>query len=121
MDKTFKDFLPLEEGVNDPAIFKAVFLAGGPGSGKSFIVGKTALTSFGFKVVNSDQAFESALKKAGMETTPENIFSVKGQSLRDRASLLTKRDSLDLSVVVWVLLLTELAKTLIKSDSKKSS
>ena len=35
----------LEEGVNDPAIFKAVFLAGGPGSGKSFIVGKTGLTS----------------------------------------------------------------------------
>lgn len=91
MDKTFKDFLPLEEGVNDPAIFKAVFLAGGPGSGKSFIVGKTALTSFGFKVVNSDQAFEASLKKAGMETTPENIFSVKGQSLRDRASLLTKQ------------------------------
>ena len=28
----------IEEGVNDPAIFKAVFLAGGPGSGKSFIV-----------------------------------------------------------------------------------
>jgi hypothetical protein len=30
----------LSEGINDPAIFKAVFLAGGPGSGKSFIVGK---------------------------------------------------------------------------------
>jgi hypothetical protein len=29
----------VEEGVNDPAIFKAIFLAGGPGSGKSFIVG----------------------------------------------------------------------------------
>lgn len=91
MEKTLLDFMPLEEGVNDPAIFKAVFLAGGPGSGKSFIVGKTALTSFGFKVVNSDQAFEASLKKAGLETTPENIFSVKGQSLRDRASLLTKR------------------------------
>ena len=25
------------EGVNDPGIFKAVFLAGGPGSGKSFV------------------------------------------------------------------------------------
>ena len=25
-----------EEGVNDPAIFKAVFLAGGPGSGKTY-------------------------------------------------------------------------------------
>ena len=90
MDKNLTDFFPLEEGVNDPAIFKAVFLAGGPGSGKSFIVGKTALTSFGLKVVNSDDAFENALKKAGLETTPENIFSVKGQSLRDRASKLTK-------------------------------
>ena len=29
--------VPVDEGVNDPYIFKAVFLAGGPGSGKSFI------------------------------------------------------------------------------------
>ena len=41
----------IDEGINDPAIFKAIFLAGGPGSGKSFIVGKTGLTSLGFKVV----------------------------------------------------------------------
>jgi len=30
----------LTEGPRDPAIFKAVFLAGGPGSGKSFITQK---------------------------------------------------------------------------------
>ena len=93
MEKSFKDFVPLEEGVNDPAIFKAVFLAGGPGSGKSFVVGKSALTSFGLKLVNSDNAFEQALKKAGMEKTPENIFSTKGQSLRDRATFITKNDT----------------------------
>lgn len=79
----------LEEGVNDPAIFKAIFLAGGPGSGKSFIVGKTGLTSMGYKVVNSDDAFESAMKKAGMEMNPDNIFSVKGQELRGKAKSLT--------------------------------
>ena len=79
----------LEEGVNDPAIFKAVFLAGGPGSGKSFIVGKTGLTSLGFKVVNSDDAFEKAMAKAGMEMDPENIFSVQGQELRGKAKVLT--------------------------------
>ena len=28
----------LIEGPNDPHIFKAVFLAGGPGSGKGFVV-----------------------------------------------------------------------------------
>lgn len=79
----------LEEGVNDPAIFKAVFLAGGPGSGKSFIVGKTGLTSMGYKVVNSDDAFEAAMKKAGMEMSPDNIFSPKGQELRGKAKRLT--------------------------------
>ena len=79
----------LEEGVNDPAIFKAVFLAGGPGSGKSFIVGKTGLTSMGYKVVNSDDAFEAAMKKAEMEMTPDNIFSPKGQELRGKAKRLT--------------------------------
>jgi len=84
------EYVKILEGVNDPSIFKAVFLAGGPGSGKSFVVGKTALTSFGFKVVNSDTAFESALKKAGMEMTPDNIFSPKGQEIRKKAQTLTK-------------------------------
>jgi len=42
---SFDDYL--NEGINDPSIFKAVFLAGGPGSGKSFMVGQTALTSLG--------------------------------------------------------------------------
>lgn len=81
----------LEEGINDPAIFKAVFLAGGPGSGKSFIVGQTALTSLGLKLVNSDDAFEAALKKAGMAATPDNIFSGKGQALRHRSKKVTAR------------------------------
>lgn len=85
----FKTFL--EEGVNDPAIFKAVFLAGGPGSGKSFIVGKTGLPALGFRVVNSDDAFENALKKAGLTTTPDDIFSVKGQELRGKAKKLTAK------------------------------
>jgi len=80
----------ITEGVNDPSIFKAVFLAGGPGSGKSFIVGKTALSALGFKVINSDDAFEAALAKAGMKPTPEDICTPKGQELRGRAKALTK-------------------------------
>jgi len=83
------EFLQIDEGVNDPAIFKAVFLAGGPGSGKSFIVGKTGLTPLGFKVINSDDAFEAALKKAGLEMSPDNIFSPKGQEIRKSTSALT--------------------------------
>jgi len=83
----FKHFL--NEGVDDPAIFKAVFLAGGPGSGKSFIVGKTGLPVLGFKVVNSDDAFENAMKKAGKVMTPDEIFSDEGQEIRGRAKALT--------------------------------
>ena len=30
----------LNEGARDPGIFKAIFLAGGPGSGKSFVAQK---------------------------------------------------------------------------------
>jgi shikimate kinase len=86
---TFQEYL--QEGVNDPAIFKAVFLAGGPGSGKSFIVGKTALGALGFRLINSDPAFEAGLKKAGLEATPEDIFTDKGQEVRAKAKLLTKK------------------------------
>jgi shikimate kinase len=81
----------IEEGVDDPAIFKAVFLAGGPGSGKSFTVGKTALTALGFKLVNSDPAFERGIKKAGGTMDPEFIFSPKGQDIRVKAKALTTK------------------------------
>lgn len=85
----FKEHFNIDEGVNDPAIFKAVFLAGGPGSGKSFVVGKTSLLSLGFKLINSDINYEKALKKAGLTMEPEDIFSAQGQALRDKAKKIT--------------------------------
>jgi len=87
--KTFKEHFDLMEGVNDPSIFKAVFLAGGPGSGKSFVVGKTALKALGFRLINSDDAFEKGLKKAGLTTNPEDIASAQGQAVRASAKALT--------------------------------
>ena len=53
------------EGVDDPGIFKAFFLAGGPGSGKTFVT-SSAFAGTGLKLVNSDVKFERDLKKAGM-------------------------------------------------------
>jgi predicted kinase len=85
-----KTFQELQEGVYDPNIFKAIFLAGGPGSGKSYVVRKTTGGS-GMKIVNSDDVFEKMLKDAGMETTPEDIFSDKGQEIRGKAKNVTKR------------------------------
>jgi shikimate kinase len=83
--------IKLEEGVNDPSIFKAVFLAGGPGSGKSFIVGKTALSSLGMRVVNSDPAFEKALQKAGLKMEPDDIWSDAGQAARVASKRVTSK------------------------------
>ena len=39
------------------AFFKAVFLMGGPGSGKSTVVSKLSLNALGLKTVNTDRAF----------------------------------------------------------------
>ena len=88
--ESFSKFI--DEGVNDPSIFKAVFLAGGPGSGKSFIAGRTALQALGFKLINSDIAFERALKDAGMDASnPDDLFSPEGQLLRTVAKKLTAK------------------------------
>ena len=85
----FKTYL--EEGPNDPAIFKAIFLAGGPGSGKTFITGRTALHTLGFKNINSDTAYEKAMTAAGLEMDGETIMSAQGQAIRDNAKNLTQR------------------------------
>jgi predicted kinase len=55
----------LREGVYDPGIFKAFFLAGGPGSGKTFVT-RSAFAGTGLKLVNSDASFERGLKQAGL-------------------------------------------------------
>lgn len=72
----------LVEGVNDPGIFKAVFLAGGAGAGKSFVLNKSGLGSYGLKTVNLDTAFERALKKANIEMSKDNLMLPKVQKIR---------------------------------------
>ena len=93
--KTFQD---LQEGLQDPNIFKAFFLAGGPGSGKSFVVRKST-GGTGLKIVNSDDVFEKYLKDAGLEmdmtTAKAERQKEPRDQLRDRAKVVTqkKRDN----------------------------
>ena len=63
------------EGVYDKGILKAVFMAGGPGSGKSYVASqlfgipkKINVSMSGLKTVNSDTEFEALLRKYGFET-----------------------------------------------------
>jgi predicted kinase len=102
----------ITEGVDDPGILKCIFLAGGPGSGKSFTakeifgVGKSDIASVsagGLKVLSSDTAFEQALKKNGID--PKDLASIKdndpnfwayiageeGDSIRNKAKAITQK------------------------------
>ena len=80
-------FTELQEGVYDPNIFKAFFLAGGPRSGKSYVVRKTT-GGMGMKIVNSDDIFEKLLDKEGLskkmpesEKEPRDIVRAKAKRL----------------------------------------
>ena len=85
-----KTFQELQEGVYDPNIFKAIFMAGGPGSGKSYVARRTT-GGMGMKMVNSDDIYEKMLNDAGLDTTPEDIYSDQGQEIRGRAKGVTQR------------------------------
>tara|TARA_Y100000816_G_scaffold290703_1_gene280047 strand:+ start:1723 stop:2391 length:669 start_codon:yes stop_codon:yes gene_type:complete len=85
-----KSFEELAEGVYDPNIFKAIFLAGGPGSGKSYVAGRT-VAGRGLKTVNSDNQFELLLKKANLSLQmPEKDADLRAP-IRDRAKAMTAK------------------------------
>lgn len=58
-------FSSIPEGINDPHIFKALFVIGAPGSGKSTL--SKYLTDWtGLRRVNPDDFYELSLKKRGV-------------------------------------------------------
>ena len=85
-----KHFNELQEGLQDPNIFKAFFLAGGPGSGKSYVVRKTT-GGTGLRVVNSDDAFEALLQKAGLSLKMPPEEQEPRDAVRDRAKKITSK------------------------------
>ena len=94
--KTFDEVRYLQEGLYDPNIFKAFFLAGGPGSGKTFVT-RGAFGGTGLRVVNSDQAFENALKKNNLSLKMPDSESEARDMLRARAKATTDK-TMDLSI-----------------------
>ena len=83
-----KTFQQLLEGIYDPNIFKAVFLAGGPGSGKSYVVSKV-VSGMGLKVINSDEPFERYLVKAGLSLKMPDEEQAERDIERKRAKKVT--------------------------------
>ena len=78
----------LNEGLYDKGIFKAFFLAGGPGSGKSFVT-RDAFAGTGLKVINSDTHFERQLKQAGLSMSMPDSEMDQRDKIRAHAKALT--------------------------------
>ena len=81
----------IQEGVYDPGIFKAVFLMGGPGSGKSTVVDGLGLKALGLKLVNTDKSFETGLKKAGQTLDLKLVPADIRDPIRKKAKRQTTR------------------------------
>jgi len=105
----------LTEGVFDKGILKAVFMAGGPGSGKTYVSSQIFgipnkninISVGGLKSVNSDTEFEFLLKKYGFATYgtgkldidkwPDEVFDLvaggdedsENMTVRKKAKLMT--------------------------------
>jgi dephospho-CoA kinase len=85
-----KTFHELQEGLYDPNIFKAFFLAGGPGSGKSYVAMKST-GGTGLKSINSDDAFEHMLTKAGLSLKMPPEEEERKDVVRDKAKIVTAK------------------------------
>ena len=96
--KNFDDirYQDLQEGLYDPNIFKAFFLAGGPGSGKTFVT-RGAFGGTGLRQINSDSAFESKLRKHGLSLKMPEDEAEARDILRARAKGMTGT-MLDMSI-----------------------
>ena len=87
MDILFENLLV--EGVHDSGIFKAVFLAGGPGSGKDFVMGKT-LAGNGLTEINSDNAFEFLMDKKRLNKKMPDSEKSQRDEIRGTAKSVTE-------------------------------
>ena len=79
----------LEEGVHDKAIFKAVFLAGGPGSGKDYVLDNT-LAGHGLTEINSDKALEFLMDKEKLDKRMPEDEQAQRDAVRSRAKNMTE-------------------------------
>ena len=142
----FSDFKQtLLEGVYDPGIFKAFFLAGGAGSGKSYSAEKATGSAagkfewhdsiekkvkpgktgpYGLKVVNSDEQLEFGLMKAKMHsdmTKYSDDETMEKERIRERGKKITKKRE-----QLWIngrlgLIIDGTAKNLLKLTNQKQS
>jgi len=95
----------LTEGVDDPSTLKCIFMAGGPGSGKSTVANElfdlpsdSSVNKYGLKLINSDNEFEQMLQKMKISSdlsklSPDEFkkLTIGPQSTREKAKQITNK------------------------------
>lgn len=84
-----EDAQELNEGINDKSLLKVIFLAGGPGSGKDYVM-KNTLNGLGLVEINSDNAFEYLLDKYDFDKKMSDDESAQRELLRKTAKTATE-------------------------------
>ena len=97
--KTFAQF-SLTEGVYDKSRFKAIFIVGAPGSGKTTI-GKKATAGLGYKYISSDKVFEYIMAKdnqhLNFQDKTEDDYSNDQATRRDARQIMYREKDLAVS------------------------
>jgi cytidyltransferase-like protein len=90
IDENFEEFADiLIEGVHDKSIFKAVFMGGGPGSGKDYVLDKT-LAGHGLTEINSDKALEFLMDKRNLDKRMPSSQKGAREVARTKAKSMTE-------------------------------
>ena len=93
---THPDLPPIEEGVEDFGSFKAVFMAGSPGSGKS-TVRDQLFGGLGMKVVDADE-----VRRAYLKLGKGGDYDVYGDVVRrQRRSFMDQRLGIIMDTTAW--------------------
>lgn len=85
---SFRDFI--QESIEDKGKLKAVFLAGSPGSGKSYTVSKLSDGAISPRIVNTDKYFEFLSKKINAPLDTVNKAGNAWEFISDKTKHLTK-------------------------------
>lgn len=78
----------LKEGIHDQGTFKVIFMAGGTGNGKDFVM-KKSLGGLPLTEINSDHAFAHLMRKKGLDLKMPDEELEEREPLRQTAKKMT--------------------------------
>lgn len=85
---TFKQYLT--ESINDKGIFKAIFMGGPPGSGKSYVMSQIKSGQIEPRIVNTDRPLEFFAQRDNIDLSKEYKYSYVDKSKKTTQQMLVQ-------------------------------